>query len=114
MPDRRSALELACRGLLLAYLCWLPMPFGSVTERAQLPLVVGALAICAAAAFARAVAGVAAVMERRGARGLARRRRHSGGKPSALHRSADDDGAPLPSPRLHRHVSGRSAADAPA
>ncbi len=31
------------------------MPFGSVTERAQLPLVVGALAICAAAAFARAV-----------------------------------------------------------
>src|SRR6266511_3835441 len=55
MPDRRSALELACRGLLLAYLCWLPMPFGSVTERAQLPLVVGALAICAAAAFARAV-----------------------------------------------------------
>jgi O-antigen ligase len=53
MPDRRSALELACRGLLLAYLCWLPMPFGSVTERAQLPLVVGALAICALAAFAR-------------------------------------------------------------
>src|SRR5436190_9256050 len=53
MPDRRSARELACRGLLLAYLCWLPMPFGSVTERAQLPLVVGALAICAAAAFVR-------------------------------------------------------------
>src|SRR5438132_329833 len=53
MPDRRSAFELACRGLLLAYLCWLPMPFGSVTERAQLPLVVVALAICAAAAFAR-------------------------------------------------------------
>ena len=56
MTERRSAAELACRGLLLAYLCWLPMPFGSVTERAQLPLVAGALAICALAAFARAIA----------------------------------------------------------
>jgi hypothetical protein len=53
MPDRRSLAELACRGLLLAYLCWLPMPFGSVTDRAQLPLVLGALGICALAAFAR-------------------------------------------------------------
>jgi len=56
MTERRSAAELACRGLLLAYLCWLPLPFGSVTERAQLPLVAGALAICALAAFARATA----------------------------------------------------------
>src|SRR6266568_2853430 len=56
MPDRRSAAELASRGLLLAYLCWLPLPFGSVTERAQLPLVIGALVICAMAAFARAAA----------------------------------------------------------
>jgi len=56
MPDRRSLLELACRGLLLAYLCWLPLPFGSVIERAQLPLVVGALAICAMAALARTTA----------------------------------------------------------
>src|SRR5437762_3089034 len=54
MIERRSAAELACRGLLLAWLCWLPMPFGSVTERAQLPLVIGALGICAAAAFVRA------------------------------------------------------------
>src|ERR1051326_7550774 len=54
MPDRRSVAELVCRGLLLAWLCWLPLPFGSVTERAQLPLVVGALVICAMAALARA------------------------------------------------------------
>lgn len=53
MPERRSVAELACRGLLLAYLCWLPMPFGSVIERAQLPLVLGAVGICAIAAFAR-------------------------------------------------------------
>src|ERR1043165_1940424 len=53
MSDRRSLAELACRGLLLAYLCWLPLPFGSVTERAQAPLVIGALVICALAAFAR-------------------------------------------------------------
>ena len=53
MRDWRAAAELACRGLLLAYLCWLPMPFGSVTERAQLPLVMGALLICAIAAFVR-------------------------------------------------------------
>src|ERR1043165_1566280 len=53
MPDRRSAAELVCRALLLLYLCWLPLPFGSVTERAQVPLVLGALAICALAALAR-------------------------------------------------------------
>jgi O-antigen ligase len=54
MPERRSAAELVCFGLLLIYLCWLPLPFGSVTERAQLPLIVGALGICAMAAAARA------------------------------------------------------------
>src|SRR6476646_8246235 len=53
MPEKRAAAELVCRGLLLLYLCWLPLPFGSVTERAQLPLVVGALVICAMAALAR-------------------------------------------------------------
>jgi O-antigen ligase len=53
MPDRRSVAELVCRGLLLAWLCWLPLPFGSVTERAQMPLVIGALVICAMAALAR-------------------------------------------------------------
>jgi O-antigen ligase len=36
----------------LAYLCWLPLPFGSVTERAQPPLIAGALVICALAALA--------------------------------------------------------------
>src|SRR5438477_7841065 len=70
MPDRRSVPELACRGLLLAYLCWLPMPFGSVTERAQLPLVAGALAICAAAAFAR-IAVTPSVSEGLGRMGVA-------------------------------------------
>src|SRR3954447_22772556 len=55
MPERRAAAELVCRGLLLSYLCWLPLPFGSVTERAQLPLVAGALVICAMAAAARGV-----------------------------------------------------------
>src|SRR6059058_5301180 len=50
MPETRAAAELVCRGLLLLYLCWLPLPFGSVTERAQLPLIVGALVICAMAA----------------------------------------------------------------
>jgi O-antigen ligase len=34
----------------------LPLPFGSVTERAQVPLVIGALVICALAALARASA----------------------------------------------------------
>src|ERR1051326_2084391 len=53
MPDRGSAAELVCRGLLLVYLCWLPLPFGSVTEWAQPPLIAGALLICAAAALAR-------------------------------------------------------------
>ncbi|HEY6138909.1 MAG TPA: O-antigen ligase family protein [Thermoanaerobaculia bacterium] len=53
MPERRSLAELACCVLLLAWLCWLPLPFGSVTDRAQFPLVVGALVICALAAFAR-------------------------------------------------------------
>jgi len=59
MPDRRSAAELACRALLLLYLCWLPLPFGSVTELAQVPLVLGALTICALAALARRSAGEA-------------------------------------------------------
>ena len=54
MPDRGSAAELVCRGLLLAYLCWLPLPFGSLTEWAQPPLIAGALLICAAAAIVRA------------------------------------------------------------
>lgn len=62
MPDRRPLLELACRGLLLAYLCWLPLPFGSVIERAQLPLVVGACAICALAMFARTIASAPLAM----------------------------------------------------
>lgn len=51
MLQSRSAAELVCRGLLLVYLCWLPLPFGSVTERAQLPLIAGALTICALAAL---------------------------------------------------------------
>ncbi|MEA2236575.1 MAG: hypothetical protein QOC81_1299 [Thermoanaerobaculia bacterium] len=40
--------------LLLAFLAWVPMPFGSASDAAQLPLIVPPLVICAAAALLRA------------------------------------------------------------
>ena len=40
--------------LLLAFLVWVPMPFGSASDASQLPLVISPLVICAAAALLRA------------------------------------------------------------
>jgi putative inorganic carbon (HCO3(-)) transporter len=45
--------ERACVLALLAYLVWLPMPFGSVVDAAQPPLILAPLIICAAAALLR-------------------------------------------------------------
>lgn len=42
--------------LLLAWVVWLPMPFGSIIERARVPLIVVPLALCAAVAGIRAFA----------------------------------------------------------
>jgi len=39
--------------LFLAWLCWLPLPFGSVIERAWLPLIAVPLALCGLAALIR-------------------------------------------------------------
>lgn len=43
--------ERACLALLLVYLFWLPLPFGSVIEEARLPLVLSPLLLCFAAAL---------------------------------------------------------------
>jgi O-antigen ligase len=43
--------ERACLALLLVYLFWLPLPFGSVIDEARLPLVVTPLLLCVAAAL---------------------------------------------------------------
>ena len=40
--------------LLLAFLVWVPMPFGSASDASQLPLIIPPLLICAAAALLRA------------------------------------------------------------
>ena len=49
MPQASRSVRLAeygCLTILLGWLVWLPMPFGSVVERARLPLVVTPLALC--------------------------------------------------------------------
>ncbi len=46
--------EICCLVLLLAWLMWLPLPFGSVTDFAQPPLIGVPLFLCAAAALIRA------------------------------------------------------------
>lgn len=49
MGHRRTpAGELVCTALLFAYLLWVPLPFGSTPDAFQLPLVTGALVVCAA------------------------------------------------------------------
>lgn len=48
-----ASVELACVGLLLVYLAWVPLPFGSNVEGAFLPLVLPPLVICAVAAAVR-------------------------------------------------------------
>ena len=45
--------EAGCAALLLAYLVWVPLPFGSNVDAAFLPLVVPPLVLCAAAALLR-------------------------------------------------------------
>src|SRR5438552_7351298 len=49
----RTVAERVCVALLLAYLAWVPMPFGSVIDRAFLPLVVTPIALCAVASLPR-------------------------------------------------------------
>lgn len=45
--------EGVCLTMLFGWLAWLPLPFGSVIERARLPLIAVPLALCAAAALLR-------------------------------------------------------------
>jgi hypothetical protein len=53
-----KAAEVVCTGLLLAFLIWVPLPFGSNVEGAYLPLIVPPLFLCLAAALLRSpVAG---------------------------------------------------------
>ena len=49
--------EQLCRGVLYLYLLWLPLPFGSVIDGAQLPLIAGATLIGAAAFLVRRGSG---------------------------------------------------------
>lgn len=45
-----SVAEIVCFIFLLAYLAWVPLPFGSASDGAQTPLILPALVICTAAA----------------------------------------------------------------
>lgn len=45
--------ENVCLTILFAWLAWLPLPFGSVVERARLPLIAVPLALCTCAALIR-------------------------------------------------------------
>jgi O-antigen ligase len=54
MPEStRSGLDLVLFVLLLAFLVWVPMPFGSASDASQLPLILPPLLICALAALLR-------------------------------------------------------------
>src|SRR5438270_4510991 len=48
------AVEVVSAALLLVYLVWVPLPFGSNVDAAFVPLVVPPLVLCAAAALLRA------------------------------------------------------------
>lgn len=50
---RNRAMEGALVVVFLAWLIWLPLPFGSVIEKARTPLIVVPLALCAIAAIVR-------------------------------------------------------------
>src|SRR3954462_3423134 len=54
MPPMRTVAETAAFVCLLAFLAWVPMPFGSASDAAQPFLIVPPLLICAAAALLRA------------------------------------------------------------
>jgi hypothetical protein len=47
----RNAADLGLFGSLLAFLVWVPMPFGSASDGSQLPLIVPPLLLCAASAL---------------------------------------------------------------
>jgi O-antigen ligase len=49
----RKGVDLGLFVLLLVYLAWVPMPFGSATDSSQLPLIVPPLVLCAMAALLR-------------------------------------------------------------
>src|SRR5882762_8414776 len=49
----RKGVDLGLFVLLLVYLAWVPMPFGSATDSSQLPLIVPPLVLCAVAALLR-------------------------------------------------------------
>lgn len=51
MRDRRSVAEIICFTFFLAYLVWVPLPFGSASDGALTPLVVPPLVLAAAAAI---------------------------------------------------------------
>ena len=55
MPVRRwiTTAERGCLTIFFAWLAWLPLPFGSIVERARVPLVAVPLLLCAAAAALR-------------------------------------------------------------
>ncbi|HEX9460576.1 MAG TPA: hypothetical protein VGA84_15610, partial [Thermoanaerobaculia bacterium] len=55
MPESiRSGLDLVLFVLLLGFLVWVPMPFGSASDASQLPLIIPPLIICALATLLRA------------------------------------------------------------
>jgi O-antigen ligase len=55
-PRLNTAVERGCLTILLAWLAWLPLPFGSIVPRARLPLIAVPLLVCAVAAVARLLA----------------------------------------------------------
>jgi O-antigen ligase len=64
MGSMRNATELALFAILLAFLMWVPMPFGSASDASQLMLIVPALLICAGAALLRATSQSPLVLTR--------------------------------------------------
>jgi O-antigen ligase len=62
----RNGTDLGLFLLLLAFLVWVPMPFGSASDASQLPLIIPPLIICGAAALLRATRDVPFRMTRPG------------------------------------------------
>lgn len=55
-PRLSTAVERLCLTILLAWLAWLPLPFGSIVPAARFPLIAVPLLVCAVAAVARLLA----------------------------------------------------------
>jgi O-antigen ligase len=62
----RNAVELALFAALLAFLVWVPMPFGSASDASQPALILPPLLICVAAALLRAAGRQSPMMTRPG------------------------------------------------